>query len=99
MLTLIQNIGKSIRKNYKKLQGCRLVPEGHLMIIEQDGQIVRLAEPGYAQAELYQDYGPLIPFGPQVPVELSLEGVRLLTVKNLGLGSEFGTGLILDGVI
>ena len=85
MSIAIQSIGKYISKKYKKLRGDKLVPEGHLVIIEEDGQAIRLEGPGYVRTRLYEEFGPLIPFGSQAPVELSLDEVRSADGDTFGI--------------
>lgn len=55
----------------------RRIPEQHVVIIEQDGQAIRLEGPGYVEINrLTESFGQLVKFGPQEPVELSLADVR-----------------------
>ncbi len=67
----------NLRDLTKKLSLHRKIPELHVVIVEQDGQILRLEGPGYVHINrLNEDFGPVIRIGPQSPVQVELQNVR-----------------------
>ena len=67
----------NLRDLKKKLSLHRRVPELHAIIVEKDGQVLRLAGPGYVRINrLNENFGPIIRTGPQSPVQVELQNVR-----------------------
>jgi hypothetical protein len=66
----------TLKQMIKELLGYRLIPQHHVILIECDGQPVRLAGPGYVRRNpLQEQFGPMARIGFQA-VPLTVQGVR-----------------------